>query len=204
MAHWGWYWNIKKKHLAKTLCSNLLSIDSFIILKTKAKSFTVQPLNIKASITGSRLLINYGKQKNTSYAIGIDKQACNYGGFRYFFRCPLCQKRMRLLYFTQKSLFLCRKCLNLAYESQSLRPTRRYEYMNKKISDLIQKKGGNSDLCKKPPRMHTETYYKLIDKQYYYEDKSNQAFNQELHQWYDARTEPHLNHSFGHVDENKE
>ena len=35
MTHWGWYWNVKKKHIAKKLCSNLRSIDSFKIQKPK-------------------------------------------------------------------------------------------------------------------------------------------------------------------------
>lgn len=103
--------------------------------------------------------------------IAIDKLTCNYGGFRYFFKCPLCQKRMRFLYFAEQSIFLCRNCLNLSYASQRLCPTWRHAHMQDKVKELIKQKGGDLDAYKKPPKMHYDTYRRLKDKYFYYEDK---------------------------------
>lgn len=185
MTHWGWYWKIKKKHTARTLCSKLISIDSFKLYNKRLKSgFIVKPLEIKAIPTPDCLKIIYRNRKNTSYTIPIEKQPCNYGGFRYFFKCPLCLQRMRILYLTQDSVFLCRKCLNLSYQSQRLRPANRYDYMSEKIKKIIQDKGGNLNLHKKPLSMHTSRYQKLSIRQIDYERKAHLAANQEIHAWY--------------------
>lgn len=202
MAHWGWYWKVKKKHISRTLCSKLTQIDSFKILKNNEKNgFIVQPMAIQAKPKLDHLEIIFRNKKSHSYIIPINKLTCNYGGFRYYFNCPLCQRRMRILYLAEHSIFLCRKCLNLSYKSQKLRPTRRYNSMNQKIKDFIKNKGGDLDLYKKPPRMHQSTYQKLMNKQIYYENKSHQALNKELRQWYGPRVEPFLDSFFDYVDE---
>lgn len=182
MSHWGWYW-VKKNHIARTLCSKLTSIDSFKLYKAgTVHGFTVHPLEITAIPMENHLQIIYRKQGKHSYTIPIEKLSCNYGGFRYYFKCPLCQKRMRILYFAEKSIFLCRKCLNLSYESQKLRPTMRYNYMSQKVKKHIEDKGGN--LYKKPPRMHQATYDSLRDKELDYQLKSEQASDLELRGWF--------------------
>ncbi len=198
MTHWGWYWKLKnKQHIPRTLCSKLVSIDSFKIMKDNRNiGFTVKPLEVKAIIKDDQLHIAYRKRKEISYAIAIDKLPCNYGGFRYFFRCPLCQKRMRLLYFAEQSIFLCRKCLNLGYISQRLRPTKRYDYMSDRVKETIKSKDGDPDRYQKPRHMHNDTYQKLINKQSYYKSNSLQALNDDLRCWYGAKVEPYLEHSF--------
>lgn len=201
MAHWGWFWKLKKKHQARTLCSKLTSIDSFKLLKNDAfAGFIVQPMDIKANLQKYELRITYRKRKEHSYIIPIDKQPCNFGGFRYFFRCPLCQCRMRMLYLTDKSIFLCRQCLNLSYKSQLLRPTRRYDYMNEKITNVIEKQGGDTS-WNKPKRMHTKTYERLRSLHHYYEHMSHNATNKELRAWYGAKMEPHLDGYFDYTPE---
>jgi hypothetical protein len=204
MAHWGWYWKVKKKHASRVLCSKLTSIDSFKIFKSSpSNGFTVQPLEIKAVVNGDSLQITYCNRKQTAYQIPIDKLPCNYGGFRYYFRCPLCAKRMRILYLTSQSAFLCRMCLNLAYESQQLRPTRRYWHMSDKIKSFAKHKGGDFEMYQKPPRMHAAHFQKIRSKQFYYESKSRQAANKELRKWYGPRIERHLDTFFDYVDETK-
>jgi hypothetical protein len=203
MAHWGWYWKIKKKHIPRKLCSQLPSIDSFKLYKnTTIAGFTVQPLDVKAKPAADHLKITYRKHKDHVYIIPIEKQTCNYGGFRSYFKCPLCYKRMRFLYLAEHSIFLCRKCLNLSYLSQRLRPTHRYSNMSKKIKEQIENKGG--DLYKKPCGMQNTNYQKLRNKHFYYESKSNQATNQDLREWYGAKIEPYLDDFFDYVDESKE
>lgn len=50
-------------------------------------------------------------------AIRLDITACNYGGFRQWFLCFCCQRRVAILYGAGKH-FLWRHCYNLAYSSQ--------------------------------------------------------------------------------------
>lgn len=199
-THWGWYWKIKKQHQPRTLCSKLASIDSFKLLKNNAFSgFTVQPIDIKAKLHEDGLHVTYGNRATHSYIIPIEKLPCHFGGFRSYFCCPLCQCRMRMLYLTDKSIFLCRGCLNLSYKSQQLRPTLRYDYMNAKIKSIITNKGNFS--WKKPKGMHTKTYEHLNSLQRYYEQKAHQAMNMELRAWYGAKMEPHLDRHFDYAPE---
>lgn len=209
MTHWGWYWKVKKKHLKRVVCSTLARIDSFALYKEGAKKcstagFTVEPLQVRAYAYPNHLTITYRNRKEHSYTIAIDKLPCNYGGLRCFFKCPLCHKRMRFLYFGQQSVFLCRRCLNLGYESQRLRPTRRYDHKSDKIKAAVKARGGDIDRCAKPPRMHKANYDRLRRKQFYYESKSHQASNDELRTWYGHKIEPHLDTFFDYVDEGKE
>ena len=199
MAHWGWYWKVKVKHIPRKLCSNLTQIDSFKLYKNNTMAgFTVKPLDIKSEPNLDSIKITYRNHKAHSYTITIEKLPCNYGGFRCFFKCPLCSKRMRILYFAEQSVFLCRKCLNLSYQSQCLRPSMRYLYMSKKVENSIHNKSG--DLYhKKPTNMHINKYQQLENKMAYYKGKSNQALNKELREWYGARVEPYLDSFFDYV-----
>ena len=48
---------------------------------------------------------------------------CNYGGTRPWFICPKCHGRCAVAYFSRaRGQYACRKCLNLAYKSESLSP----------------------------------------------------------------------------------
>jgi hypothetical protein len=66
----------------------------------------------------------YDPARIQQQSIPIATTACNFGGVRYWFRCPLirdgypCRIRGRVLYATpHERLFGCRKCHNLTYES---------------------------------------------------------------------------------------
>lgn len=204
MTHWGWFWKVKKKHQSKTICSQFICIDSFKLYKSNARfGFIITPLEVKGVPYSDYLKISYRNQKKHSYIIPVQKLTCNYGGYRYFFNCPLCKQRMRILYFSEKSVFLCRKCLNLCYETQRLRPTKRYEHIAKKIKSYIQSREGDF-YHKKPKYMHAHTYEMLKSKQFYYEAKSHQALNNELREWYGVKIAPYLDGFFDFVDESKE
>lgn len=53
------------------------------------------------------------------YSISITTMYCNYGGFRYWFSCPGCGRRVGVLYL-RSGLFTCRHCSNIVYESQRI------------------------------------------------------------------------------------
>ena len=48
--------------------------------------------------------------------IYFDKTPCNYGGYRKWFLCPRCSKRVAIIYGAGK-YFFCRHCHQLTYES---------------------------------------------------------------------------------------
>ena len=184
MTHWGWYWKIKNKaHNPKLLCSDLPIIDSFALFKAQTThSFRVPGYQLKGIPEEGKFKVYYGKNNQPAYSIPIEKQKCHYGGYRYYFKCPLCHQRIRKLYFSNGT-FLCRKCLNLGYYSQRLRPTKRYQYKCAKIENFITDKGGIMGI-KKPPHMKNKTYQKLKEIRCDYQEKSNLALEQELHEWY--------------------
>jgi hypothetical protein len=211
MTHWGWYWKIKQNHTPKRLCSNFHSIDSFKMFKNKEGvaacmnkvAYEVPANNLKAILYADHYFVEFTTTDGCPvyYKIPISKQPCNYGGFRYFFLCPRCEKRMRILYFKDGG-FLCRKCMSLGYITQRLRPTMRYRHMSRKTEEYLKNRSG--DLYKKPPRMHHDRYQKLKSKQFYYEGKSGQASNKELREWFGQRAEPYVDEFFDYVDESKE
>lgn len=68
-----------------------------------------------------------------SQVIGITTSKCNYGGFRSWFICPVCGKRIGNLYKPLgEYLYTCRDCSNLTYISSRLRRSR-YEQTSKQL-----------------------------------------------------------------------
>jgi hypothetical protein len=186
MAHWGWYWKIKKKHIHRASCSSLATLDSFDFFKEGNRiGFKMAQFQLVAMVSDHCFTITYGRNKNHSYTIPIEKQPCQFGGLRYFFRCPLCAQRMRILY-SDKGVFLCRKCLNLGYYTQRLRPSERLLIMASKIEKTLKNKAG--DLNKKPLGMWQSTFEALKQRHSQYCGvKYNKAKDKEFLEYY-----PHL------------
>lgn len=60
------------------------------------------------------------KQGDLDYKIPLIKTPCNYGGFRYWFRCGYCARKVSVLYKSPDFVnFGCHKCLNLTYNSRN-------------------------------------------------------------------------------------
>ena len=57
--------------------------------------------------------------KPRTQQVAIQRTSCNYGGERLWFSCTACAKRVALLYLREDSGFVCRKCGNVVYASQS-------------------------------------------------------------------------------------
>lgn len=54
-------------------------------------------------------------------AVSVTTTSCNYGSVRYWFVCPHCQKRCRILYWHNQRL-QCRQCTQLIYDCQAYTP----------------------------------------------------------------------------------
>ena len=195
MAHWGWYWKVKRNHKPKALCSyaSLLEIDSFKLFKnTEFIRFIKESIdricliipkyNLFASLQDdNNLRVQFG---GGSYVIPVEKKSCNYGGFYHFFRCPSCNMRMRKLYCI-KGIYLCRKCAHLGYYSQRLRPPDRCIYMQMKVKEKLENHTGS--LEQKPPWMKGQTFQKLRRKYVKYDEKHLQEVNKELFRRFGCR-----------------
>lgn len=166
--------------------------------ETIFSGFSVQPLNIKAKLVDNELQITYRNRKKYAYTIQMSKLPCHLGGYRTYFLCPLCTCRKRKLYLTDKSVFLCRTCLNLTYETQLLRPTRRCDFMSKKITNIIINQGRDLE-SKKPKGMFKAEYERLKLTQKYYEQSSHKELNAELRKWYGESMEKHLDRHFDYA-----
>jgi hypothetical protein len=180
MTHWGWYWKVKRKHRAKNLCDNQTCIDSFDLFnQNNFSGFTItsgEKEEVRGTLQGLQIIVS---SDTMSYTIPIEKQACHFGGFRYFFRCPVsgCDRRMRKLY-VYDCYFACRKCLNLGYLSQKVVSSRRFYLMGKKIKQRLENSGGN--LYTKPKWMRSKTFNELQRKEASYQIKSEFALEDEI------------------------
>jgi len=70
-----------------------------------------------------RIILRYksrfsGEEDWTSmnYPVALEAVQCHFGGFRWYFGCPSCCKRVAVLY-TEGHYFVCRVCAGLTYES---------------------------------------------------------------------------------------
>ena len=110
-----------------------------------------------------------GKPQEIKDRVAVDWTACHYGGKRPWFLCPLCGKRVLILY--SGVHFYCRHCHKLPYKSQS----------EDKMSRLIRRKFklknrlGGEDWWRKPKGMHQTTYDRLRGEYKHYEAAADYA-----------------------------
>ncbi|RJP38999.1 MAG: hypothetical protein C4548_12530 [Desulfobacteraceae bacterium] len=113
-----------------------------------------------------RIILSYrfrewqGEWENVTETVKIVRTACNYGGYRQWFQCPRCRKRVAVLYGAGR-YFLCRHCYNLAYSSQQEDYPNR---MMRKANKIRKRLGGdesNDLILFKPKGMHQKTFDRL-------------------------------------------
>jgi hypothetical protein len=81
--------------------------------------------NIAVRVEAGCVFLSYRYQRNggewedIDEPVALDTTACNYGGHRYWYRCPAvgCGQRAVILYGAGR-YFACRLCYRLVYESQ--------------------------------------------------------------------------------------
>ena len=92
----------------------------------------------------------------------LDWTACTYGGYRAWFLCPDCGRRVALLYLHGSGRASCRTCLNLDYasqrESKEDRAIRRYNKIRRRLG---WKPGLLNGEVNKPRGMHWRTFWLL-------------------------------------------
>ena len=97
-----------------------------------------------------------------SERIVIQRTKCHFGGSRPWWFCPRCGRRCAILYGGRR--FLCRRCHDLRYRSQSLGKGERLLRRAEKIRVGLGGSGVVFDLFPDKPRgMHQTTYDRLRD-----------------------------------------
>ena len=118
---------------------------------------------LRQSGTASSIDVNYSyRGKAYSYSIRLDKTPCNYGGYRYWFRCPSCSKRVSVLYCA--GAYVCRGCIGACYGSQLQQPIDR---LFSRADAIRQRLGWQSGIAygigTKPKGMHSKTFDRLVN-----------------------------------------
>lgn len=99
---------------------------------------------------------------------------CQYGGQRYWLTCPYCRTRRRVIglyvYANHHSRWGCRGCLPVPYKSQQLGKHQQAMRQSSKIERLLDE--DDDGYLVKPKHMHWQTFERLLDKRYRYEQVS--------------------------------
>jgi hypothetical protein len=167
MGKWQYYWR-NKGHQTKCRVEHCKSIDASQCYDKRKLPFEEGEdvwfhgcrLNLFQSYA---LTTFFSGGKEYDYQIPMVATKCNYGGHRHWFLCPMpsCMRRSKKLYLSSGGHFLCRKCLNLAYITQSRSEADRI--IDKKWH-LIEKYGGERVWSmQKPKGMHQKTFDRIVD-----------------------------------------
>jgi hypothetical protein len=99
-------------------------------------------INVEAD--NDRIILKYRTRhrgcewQDKHYSVAVEWTQCHFGGRRAWFLCPACGRRAAILY--GATLFACRRCLHLVYESQ--REVPHYRALHK-AQDLHERLGGS-------------------------------------------------------------
>lgn len=111
------------------------------------------------------------EEKDFKYSVQLDYTNCNYGGRRVWLRCPVCYKRVALIYMDYRdNKFKCRGCANLNYRSSGENHDIFYmlDSRIKRIRKRLNVLDGNiADYpywVDKPENMHHKTFEQLKSK----------------------------------------
>ena len=93
----------------------ILSWSSTWGRRTSIRVIIIPPDRIRLQYT----ITPSGQQQDLDHLVYLDSTPCNFGGKRWWFNCPYCDRRCRILYQPpDSSYFLCRVCHVLTYTSQ--------------------------------------------------------------------------------------
>ena len=128
--------------------------------------------SIQVRTEANRVILDYrhkdsgGEWVSANYPVLLEWTACNLGGRRAWFRCPVngCGRRVAILY--SGAIFACRHCLNLAYECQRENDGDRAMRRAGTIQRRIGLGGGLLGAMdwRRPKGMHWRTYARLTAK----------------------------------------
>jgi hypothetical protein len=120
-----------------------------------------------------KLVLNFAGEADDSeesceQTIRISKTSCNFGGYRKWFHCPRCSRRIEVLYLVNRS-FYCRHCHTAPYSSQQEGKLDRLCRKARKIRKRLYEKDDYKNLFSalseplflKPKGLHRKTFERL-------------------------------------------
>jgi hypothetical protein len=114
--------------------------------------------------------INYQVMRGVELLEAVDIRGAllctfpQYGGTRWWFGCPRCGARVRVLYLPPGSTrFACRSCHRLRYNCQVETIADRLQRKSRKLYRRAGSQDGGGSFTRKPARMHWRTFNRLID-----------------------------------------
>lgn len=123
--------------------------------------------SIRIFASSDRLILSYRHQrygedwKSEEYSVLLARTRCDYAGERAWFLCPARGRSRRVAVLYGSSVFACRHCQQLAYESQREAPHNR---ALSRVQNIRVKLGGSGSLAddfpEKPKGMHWRTYWR--------------------------------------------
>lgn len=112
---------------------------------------------------GERIRIEAWREGHCEeHIVSLSFTPCHFGGQRAWFNCPWCLRRVGSLFYGSWGL-RCRHCLGLRHassqESKQDRAWRRYHKLRRR---LLGSQPDTGQTPAKPPRMHWQTYRRLL------------------------------------------
>jgi hypothetical protein len=125
--------------------------------------------SVSTAVRGRVLTITYRSTKQPeSHPIKemvlLETTFCNFGGERFWFCCPRCNRRTSSIFLTAPP-FGCRVCLELRYESQRLGLADLTLARGLRIRKRLKGTGSAFGYGARPKGMHHRTYERLVREQ---------------------------------------
>jgi hypothetical protein len=108
----GWLDNKEPSTLTWSRRGEKIASVQFLV-RTRVK-FPEEMPNIRMKYNVRK---NAGAWQELDYKINLTTTECNFGGVRYWFICPDCNKRVCVLY--ADIMFKCRSCLGIVHKSRN-------------------------------------------------------------------------------------
>lgn len=172
------------KYFKQYLKPNIVAEGStgWINPKTKEDTGTIGIRFYKCELIELKYTVkdNYtGEKESIEEKINLEKTKCNYGGYRYWFVCPRCNEKYRILYI-RNNRYRCRFCNKVNYYIQQANKDGGLMQVREKMS-RIEKKLKHDEYAgyyphSKPKGMHWNTYNELMNRRDLLIDKENELF----------------------------
>jgi hypothetical protein len=124
--------------------------------------------SISFDVVEGRITLRYrtrprdGEWQDKNYPVPLESAPYHFGGYRAWFRCPVCGRRAAILF--GGDVFACRQCRHLAYESQREAPHFRALHKAQAIHQKLGGTGVIDDPVFKPKGMHWRTFSRQMQR----------------------------------------
>jgi hypothetical protein len=144
-------------------------LDQTVVVSWLVNNVVVAAINLRSTSCGVEFCYRWGRADQDyvriKQIVKVDATPCNFGGHRFWFRCPVegCARRVAKLYLGELGWFACRHCCHLVYESQrepkDIRAIRRAERVRERLGWRPGILNGHGAM---PTGMHGRTYRRLV------------------------------------------